>query len=196
MQGRAALRVGAFALIGVEVKRILAAVRPDVRARASNHVLELFLRVSHPPALPEQGPFDPEVLNRMRTIVRVAISARSQSVREAAAEARGFARARHPGLPTAAIEDAVNDILRECDAYQPPSATLEHDGKVLRITTPEEVADSLSYAMRFNHRGRANRTGWEHAAALAANNLVHHLSASGYVVLKTSKPDAWEQQGE
>lgn len=145
--------------------------------------------------MPEQGLFDPEVLNRMRTTIRVAIKTRSQSVREAAAEARGYARASHPSLPVTVIDDAVTDILRECGAYNPPRAKLEHDGKVLQVATPEEVADSLSYAMRFNHRGRANRTGWEHAAALAANNLIRHLSASGYVVLKTNQPDAWEGQG-
>lgn len=142
--------------------------------------------------MPDLGPLDPEVLNRMRSIIRGTIATRDRSVAEAAAEARGFGRASHPALPITAIDEALVAILRELGAYDPPRTTVEQDGQTLRLASPEEVADSLSFALRFNHRGRALRSGSEHAAAVAADNLVRHLAASGYLLLKTGRPDAWD----
>jgi hypothetical protein len=58
------------------------------------------------------------------------------------------------------------------------------DGAPLRAAAPEEVADVLAYAMRFDERGKARRTGHEYATRLAADQLVQHLAACGFVVAR------------
>ncbi|PWS34299.1 hypothetical protein DFH01_25060 [Falsiroseomonas bella] len=115
--------------------------------------------------MPEHSPIDPQVIFRMRETIRLAIAQRSASINEAAAEARGLGRGLAPALPASVIDEVVVSILRELGAYQPPAAPLEHRGQELRHVTWEEVADSLSYAMRFNEQGRARKTGYEHAVA-------------------------------
>jgi len=54
-----------------------------------------------------------------------------------------------------------------------------------RLVTAEtiEVADSLAYAMRFDERGKARRTGVEYPAKVAAEQLVRQLTASGFVIM-------------
>ncbi|MGK7870927.1 hypothetical protein [Falsiroseomonas sp. E2-1-a20] len=126
---------------------------------------------------------DPEVLRRMREILVAAISTRSASLREAAAEARGLARGLCPRLPTAALDEAVTALLIELDGYPPP-APPDLDGQGLRPADPAEVADSLAFAMRFDERGRARRTGVEYASKIAAEQLVKRLPASGFVLMR------------
>ena len=50
--------------------------------------------------------------------------------------------------------------------------------------TEEEIAAALAHALRFDARGKARRGGGDLAAALAAERLVEHLRAAGFVVLR------------
>jgi hypothetical protein len=102
------------------------------------------------------APLDPEVLRRMREIPTAAIATRSTGLREAAAEARGL----YPTLPTAALDETVKGLLIEFGAYAPPMPQ-DLDSQGLRPYDPAEVANSLAYAMRFDERGKARRTGVE-----------------------------------
>src|SRR5688500_14094872 len=111
-------------------------------------------------------PLDPEVLRRMREILVSAITTRSASLREAAAEARGLARGLCPTLPTAALDEAVKGLLIERGAYAPPTPP-DLDSQGLRPADPAELADSLAYAMRFDERGKARRIGVEYASKIA-----------------------------
>jgi hypothetical protein len=131
---------------------------------------------------------DREALRRMRAIISTAIATQSCTVGEAAAEARGLARGLHPALPTPVIDAAVVAILTELGAYQPPPEPVKVNGYPLRPATPEEIAGTLAYAMRFDERGKARRTGVEYASKLAADQLVRQLLASGFVVMR--KPPA------
>ena len=54
----------------------------------------------------------------------------------------------------------------------------------LAVALPEEVAEALSYALRYNERGKPRRGGWEFAAGIAAERLTEHLWHSGFVILK------------
>src|SRR5687768_5991992 len=141
-------------------------------------------------AMSVPGPIDPEVLRRMRKVIVTAIAGRRSSIAEAAAEARGLGRGLQPVLPASLIDAAVTDILRDLGAYQPQLAAVEVDGQWLRRAGPEEVADSLAYAMRFDSTGKARRTGVEYAAKVAAEQLVHQLSMSGFVVMRRGAPPA------
>jgi hypothetical protein len=133
------------------------------------------------------GPIDPEVLRRMREVISTAIASRRSSIAEAAAEARGLGRGLQPALPATTIDAALTDILRDLGAYQ-PQAAVEVDGQWLRQAGPEEVADSLAYAMRFDSTGKARRTGVEYAARVAAEQLVRQLTMSGFVVMRRDAP--------
>ena len=133
-------------------------------------------------------PIDPDVLRLMHQVVATAIATRRATLAEAAAEARGVARGRHPALPAASIDAAVDGILRNLDAYRPPSEPAAPEGAGLLPAAPEEVADALAYAMRFDERGKARRTGHEYASKLAADQLVRHLAACGFVVARRRRP--------
>jgi hypothetical protein len=50
------------------------------------------------------------------------------------------------------------------------------------------VAEALAYAMRFDERGKARRTGVEYSSKLAADQLVRQLLLSGFVLMR--KPSA------
>jgi hypothetical protein len=54
----------------------------------------------------------------------------------------------------------------------------------LAAAAPEEVAEVLSYALRFDERGKPRRGGWDFAAGLAAERLTEHLRRSGFVVMR------------
>jgi hypothetical protein len=136
----------------------------------------------------ELNAIDREALRRMRSIISTAIATQSCTVSEAAAEARGLARGLHPALPTPVIEAAVVAILSELGALPPKPEPVEVDGRPLRPAAPEDVAEALAYAMRFDERGKARRTGVEYASKLAADQLVRQLHLSGFVVMR--KPPA------
>lgn len=132
----------------------------------------------------DPGPVDPDVLRRMREIIVLSIARRSQAWIEAAAEARGLCRGMQPALPETMINQALERALLDLDLLLPrPEATVVN-GRRLIPAEPIEVADSLAYAMRFDERGKARRTGVDYVTKLAAEQLVRHLTASGYVIMR------------
>ena len=62
----------------------------------------------------------------------------------------------------------------------PPEPTIADPAAV----TPEEIAEALSYALRFDERGKPRRGGWDFAAGLAAERLVDHLRRSGFIIMR------------
>ncbi|WP_159993656.1 hypothetical protein [Roseomonas sp. 18066] len=54
----------------------------------------------------------------------------------------------------------------------------------LSEASPEELADALAYALRYDERGKPRPSGGQLVASLAAERLVQHLARSGYVVMK------------
>lgn len=120
----------------------------------------------------------------MREVITTAIATRSMTVQEAATEARGLGRGLQPALPAEVVAKAVTELLRELGCYQAPMPAEDAAGGTLSPADPAEVADSLAYAMRFDERGKARRTGVEYASKLAADQLVQQLTASGYVVMR------------
>ena len=57
----------------------------------------------------------------------------------------------------------------------------------LRPATPEEIAESLSFALRYDGRRRVHHAD-ETMARITAERLVRHLERSGYVLMR--RPDA------
>ena len=53
----------------------------------------------------------------------------------------------------------------------------------LRPATPDEIADALSFALRYQGRKRVNHAD-DMMARITADRLVHHLTASGFVLMK------------
>jgi hypothetical protein len=55
----------------------------------------------------------------------------------------------------------------------------------LAAATPEEIAEALSYALRFDERGKPRRGGgWDFAAGLAAERLADHFRRSGFIIMR------------
>ena len=54
----------------------------------------------------------------------------------------------------------------------------------LAVASSEEVTEALSYALRYDERGKPRRGGWEFAASLAAERLTEHLRRSGFIIMK------------
>jgi hypothetical protein len=63
----------------------------------------------------------------------------------------------------------------------------EHDTHALRPASAEEIAQSLSFALRYDGRKRVRHAD-EAMARITAERLVQHLERSGYVLMK--RPDA------
>ena len=55
----------------------------------------------------------------------------------------------------------------------------------LRPATPDEVAETLEFALRFNGRKRVHQ-GDEFMARITAERLIEHLELAGFVVMKKS----------
>ena len=66
----------------------------------------------------------------------------------------------------------------------PDPRTPNPDRTDLTAASPEEIAEALSYALRYDERGKPRRGGGEFAAGIAAERLVEHLRRAGYVVMK------------
>jgi hypothetical protein len=64
----------------------------------------------------------------------------------------------------------------------------------LRPATPEELADALSFALRYNGRKRMH-DATEYMAAIAAKRLVEHLERSGFVIMKKPPIDGSSPRG-
>ena len=57
----------------------------------------------------------------------------------------------------------------------------------LRPASPEDLADALAFALRFDGRKRKHDAG-EFMAAIVAKRLVDHLERAGFVVMKRPPP--------
>ncbi len=57
------------------------------------------------------------------------------------------------------------------------------DDEALRPASPDDLASSLMFALRFDGRRRVH-TGDETMARITAERLVEHLRQSGFVVMK------------
>ena len=66
----------------------------------------------------------------------------------------------------------------------PDPCTSNPDRTDLTAASPEEIAETLSYALRYDERGKPRRGGGEFAAGIAAERLAEHLRRAGYVVMK------------
>lgn len=101
----------------------------------------------------------------------------------AAAEAvREVVAAAHPALPATMITEAVACIVPDAQGltrHVPDPAE-----EPLDRATPQEVVETLSYALRFGSDGRPRRTGHDFMAPLAAAQLVAHLERSRFVVMR------------
>ena len=57
------------------------------------------------------------------------------------------------------------------------------DAPHLRPATPDEIAEALSFALRYQGRKRV-RDADDAMARITADRLIQHLTASGFVVMK------------
>lgn len=57
------------------------------------------------------------------------------------------------------------------------------DEKTLTPARPQDVADALAFALRFDSRRRVHRAD-DMMARIAAERLVQHLALSGFVVMR------------
>ena len=60
----------------------------------------------------------------------------------------------------------------------------ESNENSLTPSRPEEVTDALSYALRYDERGRPRPHGGEMVAGLAAQHLTQHLERAGFVLMR------------
>ncbi|MBD0274654.1 MAG: hypothetical protein ICV73_22335 [Acetobacteraceae bacterium] len=90
----------------------------------------------------------------------------------------------------ARVTEAVTppeDTEPPCEATASSSGRAPASGGAPRALDEADVADlvaALSYALRFDARGKPRKGGWDHAADLAAEWLAEHLKRSNFVVLK------------
>ena len=61
------------------------------------------------------------------------------------------------------------------------SATLSAE---LIAATPDEITEALSYALRYDARGKPRPTGGQMVASLAAERLMEHLKLAGFVLMR------------
>lgn len=54
----------------------------------------------------------------------------------------------------------------------------------LTAATADEIAEALSYALRYDERGKPRRGGGDLTAGIAAERLTEHLRRSGFVIIK------------
>ncbi len=54
----------------------------------------------------------------------------------------------------------------------------------LTAATADEIAEALSYALRYDERGKPRRGGGDLTAGIAAERLTEHLRRAGFIVMK------------
>lgn len=60
---------------------------------------------------------------------------------------------------------------------------MQPDPEQLRPATPDEIAETLSFALRFDGRRRVHHAD-DAMARITAQRLVEHLERSGFVLMK------------
>ncbi len=105
---------------------------------------------------------------------------------------RDLLLARRPSLPLAMIEAAVAAAVPDAEglSYSPP---VPAEGE--RPATRAEVAETLSYALRFGLDGKPRGTGHEHFAPLAAAQLAEHLMRANFRITRPAPPKGLHCQG-
>lgn len=91
-----------------------------------------------------------------------------------------------PALPLPMIAEAVEAVVPDAEGLTGASGGLGAGAAVPPPATRQEVAEALSYALRFGLDGKPRRTGHEHLAPLAAAQLAEHLMRSGFVISRGS----------
>ena len=54
----------------------------------------------------------------------------------------------------------------------------------LTAATTGEIAEALSYALRYDERGKPRRGGGDLTAGIVAERLTEHLRRAGFVIMK------------
>jgi hypothetical protein len=68
-------------------------------------------------------------------------------------------------------------------SYAPSAAPITEPADGLRPATPEDLANALAFALRFNGRKRTHNAD-EIMAQIVAERLVEYLERAGFVVMK------------
>jgi hypothetical protein len=113
---------------------------------------------------------------------RTIAAGRDQAAALMAACAVLLARVASPSRPQAE-EPSDAAIAATRSGEWPPQGAAPAARRLDEADAADLVA-ALSYALRFDARGRPRRGGWDHAADLAAEWLAEHLRRSHFVVLK------------
>ncbi len=65
----------------------------------------------------------------------------------------------------------------------------------LRLATPEEIAESIAFALRYEGRKRVTHAD-DMMARITADRLVRHLQGSGFVLMKQPSGQAPRVEGQ
>jgi hypothetical protein len=122
-----------------------------------------------------------------RAFDRVVAAGQDRTAAAAAACAVLLARVAEPVLavPLPGEDASGAAVVVPCAAV--PSGHAPPLGVPTRRLGEAEVADlvaALSYALRYDARGKPRKGGWDFAADLAAEWIAEHLRRSNFVVLK------------
>lgn len=66
----------------------------------------------------------------------------------------------------------------------PDDSKAASDRADLTAATADEIAEALSYALRYDERGKPRRGGGDLMAGIAAERLTEHLRRSGFIIMK------------
>ena len=100
-----------------------------------------------------------------------------------------------PALPLPMIAEAVALVVPDAEGLSAAPARLQGGAEPMTPATRQEVAEALSYALRFGLDGKSRRTGHEHLAPLAAAHLAEHLMRSGFSILRRVPTGVLHGQG-
>jgi hypothetical protein len=76
--------------------------------------------------------------------------------------------------------DLASTLARMAEPLEPPTPLPPG----LSEASPQELTDALSYALRYDERGKRRRSGGEMVASLAAEHPTEHLQRAGFVLLR------------
>lgn len=147
-----------------------------------------------PPDVPVPRPppwLDTSLLN---ALVRTANQsyAWGRDARAAAQDVRDLLIGLSPALPLTMIDEAVAWVVGDAEGLTAVPAA-SSGNEYPRPATRAEIAETLSYALRFDLTGRVRRTGHEHIAPLAAAQIAEHLLRSGFEINR--RPPALPHSG-
>jgi outer membrane protein TolC len=134
-----------------------------------------------PPALTVPSWLEALTIAAMQQAVNRALTW-NPTAETAAEAAREVARAHLPAATMGMIAEAVAAVLPDPEGLATGAPTWR--GEPLSEASAEEVAATLSYAMRFDERGKPRRTGHEYAVGMAARQLAVQLALSNFVVMR------------